>query len=97
MVGRQEFFFIVFGFVCTVVSWFKLRPVYATWMTGTWLLFASTTYMQSIPRYTLTMFPIFFLLGKLTANRFWHGAITVWSLLLLSLFAALFAWGHWAF
>jgi len=97
MVGYQEFFFIVFGLVCTIVSWFQLRPIYATWMTGTWLLFASTTFMQSVPRYTLTMFPVFFLLAKLGANRFWHTAITVWSLLFLALFATLFAWGHWAF
>ncbi len=66
-------------------------------MTGTWLLFASTTFMQSVPRYTLTMFPIFFLLARLGANRFWHSAVTVWSLLWLALFATLFAWGHWAF
>ncbi len=30
MVGSQELFFILFGLVSTAVSWFKLRPVYAT-------------------------------------------------------------------
>lgn len=97
MVGWQEFFYISLGLICTIVSWFKLRPVYATYMTGTWFLFASTAYMQSVPRYTLTMFPIFFLFALLGRNRFWSAVLTVWSLLFLALFLTLFAWGHWAF
>ncbi len=97
MVGQQEFFFIMLGLVCVIISWCKLRPVYAAWMTGNWFLFASTSYMQSVPRYTLTMFPIFILSAMLATSRLWNGVLTVWSLLFLSLFAALFAWGHWAF
>ena len=58
MVGVQELSFAALGFICTIVSWIKLRPIYAMWMTGSLALFSSVNFLQSIPRYTLTMFPI---------------------------------------
>ncbi|MCM3902388.1 MAG: glycosyltransferase family 39 protein [Pyrinomonadaceae bacterium] len=97
IVGVQECLYIVLGFVCTIVSWIKLRPIYSVWMTGNWLLFTSVSFVASVPRYTLTMFPIFFLFAILAQRRLWLVIITVWSLLYLALFASLFAWGRWAF
>jgi len=97
MVGTQELFFVALGFACTIITWVKLRPVYAMWMTGSWILSASVSFFRSMPRYTLTMFPIFILLALLGRNRFWAGVITVWSLLFFALFAVLFARGEWAF
>ena len=97
MVGAQELQFVALGFVCTIASWIKLRPVYAVWMTGMWILFTSVNYLLSVPRYTLTMFPIFILFGLLSQNRFWAGVLTMWSLLFFALFAVLFARGEWAF
>jgi hypothetical protein len=66
-------------------------------MTRSWLLFTSVNFLRSVPRYTLTMFPIFILFALLARNRFWRGVLTVWSLLFLALFAILFARGEWAF
>jgi hypothetical protein len=66
-------------------------------MTGNWLLFTSVTFIESTPRYTLTLFPIFILFALVAANRFWNAVITVWSLLFLALFAGLFVRGWWAF
>jgi hypothetical protein len=97
MVGVQELSFAALGFICTIISWIKLRPIYATWMTASLILFTSVNFLQSIPRYTLTMFPIFIFFALLGRNRFWAGVITVWSILLLGLFVALFARGEWAF
>lgn len=97
MVGVQECLFIALGFVCAILSWIKLRPIYGVWMTGNWLLFTSVSFVASVPRYTLTMFPIFFLFAMLARRRLWLVAITIWSLLYLALFASLFAWGRWAF
>jgi hypothetical protein len=97
MVGAQELAFLVLGLICTIISWIKLRPIYAVWMTGNWILFTSVNYFRSIPRYTLTMFPIFILFGLLSQNRFWAGVLTVSSLLFFALFAVLFARGEWAF
>lgn len=97
MLGIQELLFIVLGFVCTIISWIKLRPVYSVWMTVNWLLFTSVTFVLSVPRYTLTMFPIFILFSMLAARRIWMAVITFWSILYLGFFASVFAWGRWAF
>jgi hypothetical protein len=97
MVGTQEVVFILLGLVCMVVSWFKLRPTYSVWMTGNWLIFVSVSFVLSVPRYTLTMFPIFILFAMLAAKRIWLAVITAWSILYLSFFASTFVWGHWAF
>ena len=67
------------------------------WLSGNWLLITSVTFIESIPRYALTMFPILMLFGLLAKNRFWAGVITVWSLLFLALFTCLFVRGWWAF
>lgn len=97
MIGMQEFIFLMLGLVCTIVSWVKLRPAYSVWMTGNWLLFASVSFVLSVPRYTLTMFPIYILFAMLAARRVWMAVITAWSLLYLSLFTSLFVLGRWAF
>lgn len=97
MVGTQEVLFIALGLICTIVSWIKLRPAYSVWMAGNWLLFVSVSFVLSVPRYTLTMFPIFILFAMLAARRIWLAVITVWSILYLSFFASTFVWGHWAF
>jgi hypothetical protein len=97
MIGTQEVMFIALGLICTIVSWIKLRPAYSVWMTGNWLMFVSVSFVLSVPRYTVTMFPIFILFSMLAAQRIWLAVITVWSILYLSLFASRFVWGQWAF
>lgn len=97
MVGFEEIYFVAIGLIFTVISWFKLRALYATWMTGNLFLFTSVTFLQSVPRYTLTMFPIFMLLGLFTRDRFWYGTLTVFSLFFMVLFSLLFTRGWWAF
>jgi hypothetical protein len=97
MVGTQEVLFIALGLACTIVSWIKLRPAYSVWMTGNWLIVVSVSFVLSVPRYTLTMFPIFILFAMLSSRRIWLAIITAWSLLYLSLFASTFVTGHWAF
>jgi hypothetical protein len=96
--GLHEFIFIVFSFLCTIWCWFKLRPSYAVWMTLNWLLINSTTYVVGVPRYCLTLFPIFIIFAGAAAARPLAGRImTAISLLLLALFAMKFAHGTWAF
>lgn len=98
MVGYQELFFVCLGFACTVWSWFRLRASYSIWMTFNWLLFVSTSFILSVPRYTITMFPIFILFAETSSKRFWVNIlITVWSILFLGLFISLFVTGRWAF
>lgn len=98
MVGFQELFFVVLGLALTAWTWKELRASYAVWMTLNWLLWTSTKFILSVPRYTLVMFPAYILFARASATRpALRAAITVWSLLFLALFAARFAQGFWAF
>ena len=97
MVGGQELYFSLLGLACVIASWIKLRPLYAVWATGNWLLFNALTFIESVPRYTLVIFPLFILFGLVSANRFWNAVITIWSLLFLALFSGTFVRGWWAF
>lgn len=98
LIGALETFFIAFGLACTVWSWKRLRPSYAVWMTLNWLLFTSTSFIMSTPRYTLSLFPVYLLFARLAEDRpFWGTIITISSVLLLALFAGQFAQGHWAY
>ena len=97
IVGTQELIFTGLGFFCAIASWFKLRPIYATWITGNWLILVCVSFIESMPRYALTMFPIFFLFAFLGENRFWKVIIPAWSLLFFALFSSLFARGWWVF
>lgn len=98
MSGRQELTFIVLGLVGVIVSWFRLHPVYSVWMTLNWLIVTSVTFIASVPRYTLVMFPLHLLFAQLAAKgRVWEIILTVWSLLYLALFISAFARGFWAY
>jgi Mannosyltransferase (PIG-V) len=97
IVGAQEVYFAILGLICAIVSWFKLRPSYAAWSTGAWLLSTSVNSLQSVPRYLLPVFPLFILLARGSRNRFWFAIITFWSILFLALFSAIFVRGWWAF
>ena len=95
--GLNEFIAVVLISICTVLSWVCLRPSYSVWITLNWLLINSTSYVLSVPRYTLTLFPVFLLFARAcTGRRFWFAMFTVWSLLYLALYAGRIAQGIWA-
>lgn len=93
----QELLFLGIGIVCTVLTWTKLRPSYGVWMAGNVLLFASTSFILSTPRYVLILFPMYILFARLGESRAWYTVLTVWSLLLMSFFIGQFVQGRWAF
>ena len=98
MVGWQEFFFLAVGFAGAVWAGLRLRASYAAWMALNWLLWASTKFVLSVPRYTLVMFPLYLLLARVGLRRpAWGAAVVVWSLLFMALFASRFVRGMWAF
>ncbi len=96
--GLNEFVAIVLLTVCMVWSWFRLRLSYSVWITLNWLLMTSTAYVLSVPRYMLTLFPVFLLLSRAcTGRRFWFLIVSAWSLLYLALYCSRFVQGLWAF
>ena len=95
--GTQDLLFLILGFAATIWSFIKLRPSYAVWMIGNWLLFTSTTFIIGVARFTVIMFPLFILFSLIASRRSWHQIITVWSLLFLALFTGLYVEGHWVF
>lgn len=98
MNGIQELFFVIIGIFTVVVGWRQLRNSYRVWMLLNWLLFVSTSFVQSVPRYTLVLFPLFILMALAAAKSRWTNTLlTVWSILYLSLFITQFVRGWWAF
>ena len=98
MTGVQEFLFVFIGLFATVVGWRYLRNSYRVWMFGNWLLFVSTSFVLSVPRYTLSLFPLFILAGFLAVKNWWMNVFfTVWSILFLAVFIIQFYRGWWAF
>jgi Gpi18-like mannosyltransferase len=97
MVGVQELIFTAMGLAGTIWSWFKLRPVYSVWMTGNWWLFTSTSFILSVPRYTLVLFPLYIAFALLYKERAIYNLIIVWCVVFMLLFSGLFAVGRWAF
>ncbi|HUS14548.1 MAG TPA: hypothetical protein VM536_05960 [Chloroflexia bacterium] len=84
-----------------LVAWWALPRAYAIYATASIVLLLTLTIsewpLQSMPRYSLAVFPLFFLLARLGANRYWHQAIVMVSLLFLGLYTALFANWYWVF
>jgi hypothetical protein len=97
MLGWMELAFIILGLAGTIYAAFRFRPSWFAWMAGNWLLFVSTSFVMSVPRYALTLFPLFAwfaLAGR--SSRVWL-AITFTSIILLGFFASRMAVGAWAF
>ena len=97
-IGLAPLVFAVFGLVMVGVSvWRRLRPVYIVYMFLTWALAVSTSWWISVPRYVMSMFPIFMLLGLLTNRKVVNIAIVLASGAVLCYFTVFFALGWWAF
>jgi hypothetical protein len=97
MLGWMELGFIGLGLVVTVVAALRFRPSWAVWMAGNWLLITSTSFVLSVPRYTLVLFPLFAWFALLTRSRWVAVGLGVASVLGLAYFAGRFAAGQWAF
>lgn len=97
MLGWMELAFIGLGLAGTIYAAFRFRPSWFAWMAGNWLLFVSTSFVMSVPRYALTLFPLFAWFALAGQRREWWTAITFVSLILFGLFASRMAIGEWAF
>jgi len=99
LVGGAELVFGLLGLACILYAVAaRLRPSYTIYTLLTWLVVTSTSFWLSVPRYTLSLFPIFILLAVLGEKREeLHYAMTVGFLLFFGFFLVLFTQGQWAF
>jgi hypothetical protein len=97
MLGWMELGFIGLGLVAAVVAALQFRPSWAVWMAGNWLLITGTSFVLSVPRYTLVLFPLFAWFALLTRSRPVAVGLGLASVLGLAYFAGRFAAGQWAF
>lgn len=75
----------------------RLRLSYNLYMLLMWSLAVSSGWWISVPRYILTMFPMFILFGSLTNRKIINATIILGSSGALCFFTVLFARGQWAF
>jgi hypothetical protein len=85
------------GLVGTLVAAFRFRPSWFAWMAGNLVLFVSTSFLLSTPRYALTLFPLFVALALPTRRTGLLVALSALSLGGFIYFASRFATGSWAF
>lgn len=95
--GLGELAFAVFGFIFTLWALLRLRISLKVYVLLTWLIITSTSFWLSIPRYTLSIFPIFIALSLLGRRRGVGYVIAFSSLLFYALFLVHFIHGYWAF
>jgi hypothetical protein len=98
MLGWMELAFTGLGLAATVATALWLRPTWAVWMAGNWLLIVSTGFVMSVPRYSLVLFGIV-VWGAIIADRWrWAGWLVGGaSAAAMVYFAWRFAAGQWAF
>lgn len=92
-----ELVFLAIGFVAAILTFRFTRASYGVWVLLNMVLFASTSWIQSTPRYVLTLFPIFLLLAMIDRQVWLSRLLSAWSLVWMAWFTALFALGRWAF
>ncbi len=93
MYGVMELVFVAIGLVGTIVAAFRFRPSWFAWMAGNLLLFVSTSFLLSTPRYVLTLFPLFVALALATRRTWLLVAVSAISLAGFVYFAGRFATG----
>jgi Dolichyl-phosphate-mannose-protein mannosyltransferase len=97
MYGLMELLFVGIGLAGTVYAAFRFRPSWFVWMAGNMLLFVSTSFLLSTPRYALTLFPLFVSLALMSARTWALALLSAVSIVGLAYFAGRFATGVWAF
>ena len=97
MQGAMELLFIAIGLVGTVHAALRFRPSWFAWMAGNMLLFVSTSFVMSTPRYALTLFPLYVSLALASRRTAVLAVVSLISIAGMIYFAGRFANGVWAF
>jgi hypothetical protein len=95
--GATELLFVAIGVAATVYAALRFRPSWFVWAAGNLVLFVSTAFIVSTPRYSLALFPLFVAMARLSADRRVLIGLSLVSAAALAYFAGRFAMGDWAF
>jgi len=95
--GWFQLVFGILGFIISIYSFFRLRLSYSLYALATWLVVTSTSYWLSLPRFMLTIFPIFIVFAILGRRKEINYTIIFMSLLFYALFLSQFVRFRWAF
>src|SRR5436305_15020143 len=79
-----------------ILCWLRLRPSDAVYATAVTVMVTFLPFWLSIPRYLLSMYPLFLLVGGIT-SRGRYLALVCASSTALIVFAMAFGRGYWAF
>ncbi len=97
-IGYAQIIFAAFGLLMVLAGYAaKLHPSYQIYLLLTWMLSVSTSFWISIPRYVLTMFPMFLTLAVFSQKRGVTITVTAAFSVTIFYFTWLFATGTWAF
>jgi hypothetical protein len=97
IVGFAETGAGVIGLVFVLALILKYRPMYATFVSLSWLLATATEFWLSIPRYLLSMFPIFIVLANWGKNKAVDYLVTFFCVSMYIIFMTHFTQSRWAF
>jgi hypothetical protein len=95
-VGGGEIAGGIAAYATTALSWLQLRPADAVYATVVTVMVTFLPFWLSIPRYLLTMYPLFLLAGRIT-SRWLYLAMVALSFVALVVFSLAFGRGYWAF
>jgi hypothetical protein len=97
-IGYAQVVFAGLGLFMVLAGYLvKLRPSYQVYTLFTWMFAVSMSFWISVPRYVLTMFPMFLVLALVSKKKVVTFGIVAVSLVWLFFFTWLFATGAWAF
>ena len=97
VLGVFQVIISIIGFFICLYSLLRIRISYSIYMCMSWLTIVTASFWLSLPRFTLSIFPLFISLSLIGKNQVINYLIIFFSLLLFSLLTTLFIQGRWAY
>ena len=95
-VGGGEIAGGIAAYATATLSWLRLRPSDAAYATVVTVMITFLPFWLSIPRYLLSMYPLFLLAGRIQSRWLYLPMVTL-SVVALVVFGLAFGRGYWAF
>lgn len=95
-VGAGEAVGGIVAYATATLSWLRLRPADAAYATVVTAMVTFLPFWLSIPRYLLSLYPLFLLVGRIRSRWLYLGMVVV-SFTALVVFGLAFGRGYWAF